>query len=180
MDLSGIISISGMGGLFKVVAQTRNGLLVESLVDGKRTPVYSTSKVSALDDISIYGTSEDIPLKDVFRKIRDVYSSAPAPDFKGDNAAMKKAFAEAVPDFDEGRVYASDIKKVFAWYNQLQAKDMLADKPEDEKKSDEELSPEVGSKIPTPVVKPKETAKAAPKASTKGMAKTQTVRKTGG
>lgn len=180
MDLSSIIAVSGMGGLFKVIAQTKNGLLVESLADGKRTPVYSSSKVSSLSDISIYGNKEDIPLKDVFKSIRDKSGSKEIDEYKGDAEAMKKAFAGYLPDYDESRVYASDMKKVFAWYNQLLAKGLLVDAPEEkeEEKSEEKV------KTPAAAAKPKtsrlkENPKAAPKTSTKGMTKTQTVRKTG-
>jgi hypothetical protein len=71
MDISGIISISGMGGLFKVTGQLKNGLLAKSLTDGKNIPVYASNKVSALEDISVFCESDDIPLKDVFQKIKD-------------------------------------------------------------------------------------------------------------
>jgi len=71
MDLSGVISIAGMSGLYKVVAQTKNGLIVESLTDKKRVPVYATNKVSTLDDVRIYSTGDDVPLKEVLQKIYD-------------------------------------------------------------------------------------------------------------
>jgi len=178
MDLRGIISVSGLSGLHKVVAQTKNGLLVESLIDGKRQPIYNSHKVSSLDDISIYGTSEDIPLKEILKTIKDKLESKPAEDYKENSDGAKKAFAELVPQHDADRVYVSDMKKVFFWYNLLLAKDLLNDKPETEQEGDTTKAEVPAAK--TTSVKVKDTPKSAPKASSKGMAKTQTVRKTGG
>jgi hypothetical protein len=177
MDLSGIISVTGMSGLYKVISQTKSGLIVESLVDGKRLPVYSTSKLSSLDDISIYGQGDDIPLKNILRSIRDSKSGTAVPTSKDSNDAIKAAFAEFVPEFDEDRVYASDMKKVFVWYALLNEKGFLVEveSDSDETKSDK---PKTDKAIAKP--KAKEVAKtASPKASSKGMAKTSTVRKTG-
>ncbi len=180
MDLSGIISVSGMGGLYKVIAQTKSGLLVESIGDGKRLPVYSTSKVSALEDISIYGQSDDIPLKEVFRSIRDSKSGASIPTTKDSGSQIKDAFAAFVPEFDEDRVYASDMKKVFGWYSILNDKGMLTD-TEAETSSDDSQGDKPKAEKVVAKTKAKEATKtASPKASSKGMAKTTTVRKTGG
>ncbi len=179
MDLSSIISVSGMSGLYKVVAQTRTGLLVESMSDGKRFPVYSTTRVSALEDISIYGNQDDIPLKDVFASIMKQLDGAAYEGDLSDTTALKAAFGKFLPEYDAARVYTSDIKKVFVWYNLLLEKNLLtAPDPEEkkeEKKEDKKKS-EAANKPATAKAKPKS---AAPKASSKGMAKTQTVRKTG-
>ena len=177
MDLSGIISVTGMSGLYKVISQTKSGLIVESLLDGKRLPVYSTSKLSSLDDISIYGQGDDIPLKQILRGIRDSKSATSVPSSKDSNDLIKAAFAEFVPEFDEDRVYASDMKKVFVWFTLLNEKGLLVEveNDSDEVKSDK---PKTDKAIAKP--KAKEVAKtASPKASSKGMAKTTTVRKTG-
>ena len=177
MDLSGIISVTGMSGLYKVISQTKSGLIVESLVDGKRLPIYSTSKLSSLDDISIYGQGDDIPLKQILRGIRDSKSATSVPSSKDSNDVIKAAFAEFVPEFDEDRVYASDMKKVFVWFTLLNEKGLLVEveNDSDEVKSDK---PKTDKAIAKP--KAKEVAKtASPKASSKGMAKTTTVRKTG-
>jgi hypothetical protein len=177
MDLTGIIAVSGMSGLYKVIAQSRNGLVVESLVDKKRLPVHASAKVSALDDISIYGNSEDIPLKKVFESIRAAGIEIPSP--KAEPQVVRKAFADSVKDYSEDRVYTSDMKKVFLWYALLDANGNLdAEAPSAE--GDAEKTVDKAAATPKPAAKPKETPKAsAPKASTKGMAKTQTVRKTG-
>jgi len=178
MDLRGIISVSGLSGLHKVVAQTKNGLLIESLIDSKRQPIYNSHKVSSLDDISIYGISEDIPLKEILKTIKEKLESKPAEDFKENSEGAKKAFAEIVPQHDADRVYVSDMKKVFFWYNLLLAKDLLNETPETEQEADT-VKTEVPA-VKAAAVKVKDTPKSAPKASSKGMAKTQTVRKTGG
>lgn len=177
MNLTGIIAVSGSPGLYKVVAQTRTGLLAESLADGKRLPVYSTDKVSALEDISIYGNSDDIPLKDVLKMIKDKLAGGALPGAKADPKEIRSVFASCVPDYADDRVYTSDMKKVFTWYSLLDAKGLLDAEPEGDtsEKSIEKTSAPV-----KPVAKVKEAPKtSAPKASTKGMAKTQTVRKTG-
>ena len=115
-----ILSISGRPGLFKLVNQGKNMLIVESLMTGKRTPAYAHDKVISLGDIAIYTTEEDIPLNDVFEAIR-VKNEGKQVDVKaigGDNE-IRAYFAEILPDFDDERVYTNDIKKVFSWYNQL-------------------------------------------------------------
>lgn len=182
MDLSGIISISGIGGLFKVIAQSKNGLIVESLIDNKRMPVYASHKVSSLEDISIYSTSEDVPLKDVFAKIKTKESGPAKIDSKADGAVVKAYFKEVFPEHDEDRVFVSDMKKVFSWYNLLLEKGFLDKEPEKEAEENEgeKLTDKVKPKK-TPAIPGNKTAKtSAPKASTKGMTKTATVRKTGG
>ena len=135
MDLSGIISISGMSGLHKVVAQIKNGVLVESLIDKKRIPAYATHKVSELENITIYSTGDNVPLKDVLQKIFDKEKGGPSIDSKSPEAELKKYLKGVFPEYDEDRVYISDIKKIFNWYNLLQKQGLL-DKKEEEKTED--------------------------------------------
>lgn len=118
--LKTILSISGRPGLFKLVNQGKNMLIVESLMTGKRTPAYAHDKVISLGDIAIYTIEEDIPLSDVFEAIR-VKSEGKQVDVKaiGGDKEIRAYFAEILPDFDDERVYTNDIKKVFSWYNQL-------------------------------------------------------------
>lgn len=132
MDLSGIIAIAGMSGLFKVIAQTKNGLIVESLIDKKRVQAFSTHKISALEDVSIYSTGDDVPLKDVFQKIYDKEKGGACIDHKSADAELKKYFKAAFAEYDEERVYVSDIKKVLNWYNSLQKDGLLEKKEETE------------------------------------------------
>jgi len=179
MDLSGIISVSGMGGLFKVLTQTRNGLMIESLLDGKKQPVFSSHKISALEDISIYGMQDDIPLKEVFKAIKgSEMTSFPEP--KDSDARFIEAFAKMLPNYDADRVYVSDMKKVLNWFQLLESKGML-EATEESNAEATETNAKAADKTKTAAkLKPRESAKtSAPKASTKGMTKTTTVRKTG-
>lgn len=119
MDLSGIISISGKPGLAKIVTQSRNGIIVESLIDGKKFPVVGTERISSLEDISIYTYEEDVLLLEVFKKMFEHYKGKEALSHKTDASQLKTTFGEILPNFDEDKVYSSDIKKVFQWYNLL-------------------------------------------------------------
>lgn len=140
--LKGILSISGQSGLFKLVAESKNSIIVESLDTQKRIPVYSSAKVSALEDIAIYTYEGDIPLKDIFKSISDKEEGGQALTPKASGNELKAYFEEVVPEFDKDRVYVSDIKKVLNWYNSLQEKDLLDfTEPEEnteEKKDSEE------------------------------------------
>lgn len=118
--LKTILSISGRPGLFKLVSQGKNMLIVESLTNGKRMPAYAHDKVISLGDIAIYTTEEDIPLCDVFESIKEK-NDGKIVDVKslGGDKEIRNYFATILPDFDDERVYTNDIKKVFSWYNQL-------------------------------------------------------------
>jgi hypothetical protein len=122
MELKDVISISGMSGLYKIVAQSKSGFIVESVADGKRSPVSSTQRISTLGDISIFTTKDEMPLREVFLKIRETDGDKPGVDSKAGNDDLKKYFKKIVPDFDEERVYPSDIKKVVTWYDLLKDK----------------------------------------------------------
>lgn len=137
MDLSIIISISGKPGLYKVVGQSRNGLIAESLLDQKRLPVRSTDKVSALSDISIFTYEDDLPLGDVFVKMHKFYDGKNTPDQTGDDKWLAEQLREILPEYDEDRVYSSDLKKLFKWYNLLNEKELIdQDEPESDEKED--------------------------------------------
>ncbi|MCM1349432.1 MAG: DUF5606 domain-containing protein [Firmicutes bacterium] len=114
-----ILSIAGRPGLFKLVSQGKNMLIVESLTTGKRTPAYAHDKVVSLGDISIYTPTEDVPLTDVFESIREKTEGKEVDYKKMSDAELREYFGEILPDFDRDRVYNNDIRKVFAWYNQL-------------------------------------------------------------
>lgn len=132
MDLSGIISISGRPGLFKVIAQGKNSIIVESLVDKKRFPAYSTDRISALEDISIYTHEDDKPLKEIFAEIHAKQGKDEAPSHKEDITILQDFLTDILPNYDEERVYPSDIKKLFQWYNLLLKSGNL--KPAEDKK----------------------------------------------
>ena len=122
MELKDVISISGMSGLYKVVAQSKSGFIVESIADGKRSPVSSTQRISTLGDISIFTTKDELPLREVFLKIKETDGGKPSVSSKAGSEELKKYFKNIVPDFDEQKVYPSDIKKVVTWYELLHDK----------------------------------------------------------
>jgi hypothetical protein len=136
-----LMAIAGKGGLFKYLAQARNGVVVESLVDKKRTVAPPSARVSALEDISIFTEKEDVILSDVLLKIHEKENGGQALDSKSTNEELKKYFIEILPDYDEERVYISDIKKILTWYNQLQTLGLL-EIVEKEEKSDSALADE--------------------------------------
>jgi hypothetical protein len=123
--LKGILAISGHQGLYKLVAESKNNIIVESLETGKRMPAYTTSKISALEDIAIYTDSADVPLKDVFKLIFEKENGGEALRHKESAEKLKTYFSEILPEYDRDRVYVSDIKKVLLWYNILHEKNML-------------------------------------------------------
>jgi uncharacterized protein DUF6852/uncharacterized protein DUF5606 len=146
IKLKDILSISGKGGLFKFIAQARNGIVVESMDDNKRHVAPATARVSSLEDIAIFTQEEEVPLSDIFMKIHEKVEGKETLSHKASGDELKNYFVELVPDYDEERVYASDIKKVFQWYNQLHAHDMLEviekeEEPKEQEKSKEQEEP---------------------------------------
>lgn len=119
MNLTGIIAISGRAGLYKVVAQGKNNLIVESLDDRKRFPAYASDRISALEDISIYTYDEDVALKAIFDSIFSKENGGVAPSHKDEKKVLEAYLLEVLPNYDQERVYISDIKKLFQWYNLL-------------------------------------------------------------
>jgi hypothetical protein len=171
IDLTGIISISGQPGLYKIVAQSKNGIIVEGLTDKKRINVYSSTKVSTLSDISMFTTGDDKPIEEIMTSIFEKEKGGAAVDNKADDKAVEKYFSEILPDYDKDRVYVSNMRKLFSWYNTLQSTGNLKEK-EEKKDSEEKV------KLPK-----EEKAKAAKKTSAKSNTKTKTsagVKKTAG
>ncbi len=119
MELKEIMAISGQPGLYKYVAQSRNGVIVESLTDGKRMNASSASRVSALSEISMFTEEEDIALAEVFTKMYAATGGKAALSAKESPERLKAFFAEAVPNYDRERVHVSDIKKAVSWFNLL-------------------------------------------------------------
>ncbi|MBI3239928.1 MAG: DUF5606 domain-containing protein [Flavobacteriia bacterium] len=119
MNLTGIIAISGKPGLFKVVAQGKNNIIVESLEEKKRFPAYSSDRISALDDISIYTYEDDKPLKEIYKTIFEKENGGAILSHKEDLSKLSGYLLEVLPNYDQERVYPSDIKKLFQWYNLL-------------------------------------------------------------
>ena len=119
MELKEILAISGQPGLYKYVAQSTRGVIVESLVDGRRMNASANARVSALSEISMFTEGDDIALADVFTRIYEHTGGKTAIDPKSSPEALKAAFAEVLPEYDRERVHVSDIKKCFSWYNLL-------------------------------------------------------------
>ena len=119
MDLKDIISISGKSGLFSVVGKSKNNVIVESIIDKKRFPIFNSNKISALSDISIYTYDEEILLSDIYRKIFESNDGKKTILHTEDIFKLRKKLEEFVPNYDKEQVYNSDIKKLFQWYNIL-------------------------------------------------------------
>jgi len=136
MALDKILSITGKPGLFKLIAQTRGGFIAESLIDNKRLSVSVSHNVSLLSEISIYTLTEEVPLKNVFLNIsKKENGKQTSISHKDSKDALEEYFFDVLTDYDEDRVYTSDIKKIIQWYNALQKNNML---DFDLEKSDEE------------------------------------------
>ena len=150
MDLTGILSISGYGGLFKLIKQTKTGFIVESLIDKKRMQAFASSKISTLEDIAIYTETGEVHLKEVFKKIFQHASEKKVElNAKSSGEELKSFFDGIIPDYDKERVYVSDIKKVVLWYNILVEQglvDLLEDESEEEESTPEKLEEEQGKK----------------------------------
>lgn len=127
MSLEKILSISGKPGLYVLKVQTRTGFVAESLLDGKKVTVSLKSNVSLLSEISIYTYEGEKPLAEIMQNIAKKENKGQTISHKEDNAALLSYFREVLPEYDEERVYASDVKKIVNWYNTLQAKGLLAD-----------------------------------------------------
>lgn len=125
MNLKEILAISGKPGLYKLISQSRTGVIVESVLDGKRFPVRASQNVSTLGDIAIYTYSEEVPLADVFKAIYTKEDGAEAIDHKSPANELTAYFEEILPEYDRERVYNSDIKKVLSWYNLMHKNSML-------------------------------------------------------
>lgn len=136
MNLSGIISISGRPGLYSVVAQGKNNVIVQSLSDNKRFPAYASDRISALEDISIYTYEGDVPLKEVYTKLYEKEGGKETISHKESANKLTAYLEEILPDYDRERVYPSDVKKLFQWYNLLHKHGVLV--LEEEKESIED------------------------------------------
>ncbi|MCO5267415.1 MAG: DUF5606 domain-containing protein [Brumimicrobium sp.] len=168
MDLTGIISISGKTGLFKVIARSKNNIIVESLDDGKRIPAYSTDRISALEDISIYTYEEDMPLLDVYTKIAEKEACKAILSHKESANKLGQYLETVLPNYDKERVYPSDIKKLVQWYNILQKSGLITlEEKKAEKKEKAAKTEESDKKAPAKEKAEKATKPAAKKAPAK-------------
>ncbi|APA93307.1 MULTISPECIES: DUF5606 domain-containing protein [Myroides] len=127
MSLEKVLAISGKPGLYELLVQTRTGFIAESLADGKKSTVGLRNNVSLLSEISIYTYNEEVKLFEVFRNIAAKENNGEAISHKEDNPTLVAYFREVLPEFDEERVYVSDIKKVLNWYNIIQRRGLIAE-----------------------------------------------------
>lgn len=118
-DLSRILAVSGKHGLYRYVAQARNGAIAESLADGKRTVFDAHSRITTLEDIAIYTTTEELKLSKVFLAIQAALDGKEAPSAKADESEVVALFEKAIPDYDTDRFHVSHMRKVLAWYDDL-------------------------------------------------------------
>jgi hypothetical protein len=163
MNLKDILAISGEGTLFKFIAQGKNAVIVENLETGRRISAGGTAKVSALDEIAIFTTGEDIPLGKVMDMIWEKEKGGETISHRLPDGDLKKYFAEALPDFDQNRVYTSDIRKVLHWYNILHKLNLLVKEEEKKEETGPEAVTEPVSEKPEKK-KAKKTAEKAPAA----------------
>jgi len=141
MDLKNILSISGKSGLFKLIKQSHNGLIVESFETKRRIQVFASAQISTLEDIAVFSEGGEIQLKEVFRNIYRKENGGASISHKSSANELKLYFEQILPAYDRDRVYVSDMKRVFKWYNALQAKG-LVDLNEDTKDETEESKAE--------------------------------------
>lgn len=134
MELKDIMAISGKPGLFKFISQGRNAMIVENLDNKARTSAFATDKISALEDIAIFTTEAEKPLKKVFQTIFELEKGGEAISHKSSQDELKTYFTKVLPEYDKDRVYVSDIRKLIQWYNilcRLELLDFTDEKEED-------------------------------------------------
>ncbi|MDC3133672.1 DUF5606 domain-containing protein [Bacteroidota bacterium] len=159
MDLKDIISISGKSGLFSVVGKSKNNVIVESITDKKRFPIFNSNKISALSDISIYTYDEEILLSEIYRKIFESNDGKKTILHSEDISKLRKKLEEFVPNYDQEQVYNSDIKKLFQWYNILHdTKNLKLKKSENDKDEEKVLKKDIKQKKVSTKQKPKITS----------------------
>ncbi len=118
--LKTILAISGKPGLYKLVSQGKNMLVVESLLNGKRTPAYNHEKIISLGDIAMFTDSDEVPLNEVFESMKKLENGAKASvSTKDSESTLREYLGKVLPNFDRDRVYTADIKKLISWYNLL-------------------------------------------------------------
>ena len=139
MKLDKIIAIGGKPGLFKLLTQTKSGFVAESLTDGKRLTVNLRNQVSVLSEISVFTLEEEKPLPEVFELLlQKENGSTSSISHKADKLALEEYFFEILPNYDEDRVYPSDIKKIIRWYNILVEHKLLETSEDKEQDKEEE------------------------------------------
>ena len=182
MELKDVVSVTGMPGLHKILGRNKNGLILESLTNGKRFGTNPRQKISILSDIAMFTEDAEVKLANVLTTIKSLEESGKGvPDAKADNDAVKAFMSLALPNYDRERVYTSDMKKLFVWYGTLKATDLdwanLDKVEETEESTDGDAPKATESKAKKATAAPKNTAIKKPAAGAK--TKTTTPRKMG-
>lgn len=125
MDLTGIINIASKGGLFKIISRNKNIIIVESLIDKKRLPVYPNMQANMLEEIGIYTYDDTKPLVEIFDTIAKKENGKKTISHKSSTNELSSYFRDILPEYDEDRVYMSDIKKIIQWYNIMQSVNLI-------------------------------------------------------
>ena len=142
MSFQKILAISGKPGLYELKVQTRSGFVAEALLDGKKITVGLRSNVSLLSEIAVYTYNEEVKLIEIFKTIAAKENGAPTISHKESDDKLRSYFREILPEFDEDRVYTSDIKKIFNWYNILQPKGYVSEEALNTEAKQEETAAE--------------------------------------
>ena len=150
MKISDVLAISGKPGLFKILASSSKNLVVESMIDGKRSSIPGSLRVSSLSDITMYTIEEDVPLREILKSMFDKNKGKPAISHNSAPQEVKDFIDSVVNDLDHGRVYASDLRKLVQWYNLLISQKALPFEEEEEKEDDKKLT----AKMPASKKKP--------------------------
>ncbi len=161
MDLKGIIAIAGKPGLYKVAAQGRNNIIVQSLENDKKFPAFASDKISALDDISIYTYQKDVPLTEVYLLLCEKENFKTSISHKEEPKKLREYLVTFLPDYDAERVYDTDVKKLFQWYNLLVEKGIISKEKVEEAKAAAEAAAKAESKTAA-------STKASPSAEAEG------------
>jgi len=168
MNLRGLVSVSGKPGLFKLIGQNKSGFILETLDEQKNKTVVniSTAKMASLEDITVFGETEDLKLIDIFAKMK---KSKSIPDAKAaDGKVLRTFFIEVAPDHDQERVYASDIKKIITWFNTISVLPLFTEDAPEPLAEGAPAIADTSAKKPEPVAKDKPKAtKAAGKSTTR-------------
>jgi hypothetical protein len=117
--------VSGKSGLYKVISKGSNTVIVESLIDRKKSPIHSHAKANMLEEIGIYTYEDTKSLSDIFDEIAKKEACKPTISHKSSMDELVNYFRKIVSNYDEERVYISDIKKVLQWYNAMQSAGLI-------------------------------------------------------
>ncbi|MDR1672787.1 MAG: DUF5606 domain-containing protein [Bacteroidales bacterium] len=142
MALKDILVISGQSGIFRFVSRGRTTVIVENIVDGKRSNVAATAQLSMLEDIAVFTEKDEVPLHKIFKRIQAKENGGSAIHHKSPDAELRQYFETILPDYDKERVYLSDIRKMLMWYNALIALGITSfDKEEDKEETATDSKP---------------------------------------